>query len=130
MGSPLRRRIVAGNWKLHGNRAFAHALLDAIAAQPAPFGVDLVVLPPFPLLGELVDRYCTIAFGAQDVSANEQGAYTGEVSASMLVDVGARFGLVGHSERRRYHDESPQGPRRPPCRLDSDPVRRRDLAGA
>ncbi len=106
MGSPLRRRIVAGNWKLHGNRAFAHALLDAIAAVPAPVGVELVVLPPLPFLGGLVDRYRTIAFGAQDVSANEQGAYTGEVSASMLVDVGARFGLVGHSERRRYHDES------------------------
>ena len=106
MGSPLRRRIVAGNWKLHGNRAFAHALLDAITVEPAPMGVELVVLPPLPFLGELVDRYLAIAFGAQDVSANEQGAYTGEVSASMLVDVGARFGLVGHSERRRYHNES------------------------
>jgi triosephosphate isomerase len=104
----MRRRIVAGNWKLHGDHAFAHALLDALAAAPAPAGVERVVLPPLPYLGDLVEQYggSGIAFGAQDVSANEKGAYTGEVSASMLVDVGARYGLVGHSERRRYHNES------------------------
>ena len=103
----MRRRIVAGNWKLHGNRAFARTLLDAIAGGGAPQGVDLVILPPLPYLGELVDRYgaAGLAFGSQDVSANEKGAYTGEVSASMLVDVGARYGLVGHSERRQYHHE-------------------------
>lgn len=103
----MRRRIVAGNWKLHGDRAFAHALMDALAAAPAPAGVDRVVLPPLPYLGELVARYAAsgIAFGAQDVSANERGAYTGEVSAAMLADVGARYGLVGHSERRQYHHE-------------------------
>jgi triosephosphate isomerase len=103
----MRRRIVAGNWKLHGDRAFAHALMDAIAAAPAPAGVERVVLPPLPYLGELVERYAAagIAFGAQDVSANERGAYTGEVSAAMLLDVGARYGLVGHSERRQYHRE-------------------------
>jgi triosephosphate isomerase len=67
-----------------------------------------VVLPPLPYLGDLVARYAAsdIAFGAQDVSENERGAYTGEVSAAMLVDVGARYGLVGHSERRQYHHES------------------------
>jgi triosephosphate isomerase len=103
----MRRRIVAGNWKLHGDRAFAHALMDAIAAAPAPAGVERIVLPPLPYLGELVEHYAKagIAFGAQDVSANERGAYTGEVSASMLADVGARYGLVGHSERRQYHHE-------------------------
>ncbi|HEU4992875.1 MAG TPA: triose-phosphate isomerase [Luteimonas sp.] len=104
----MRRRIVAGNWKLHGDRAFAHGLMDAIAAVPAPAGVERVVLPPLPYLGDLVERYAAsgVAFGAQDVSANEKGAYTGEVSAAMLVDVGARYGLVGHSERRQYHHES------------------------
>jgi len=104
----MRRRIVAGNWKLHGDRAFAHGLMDAIAAVPAPAGVERVVLPPLPYLGDLVARYAAsdIAFGAQDVSANERGAFTGEVSAAMLVDVGARYGLVGHSERRQYHHES------------------------
>ncbi|GAB6196494.1 triose-phosphate isomerase [Lysobacter xanthus] len=104
----MRRRIVAGNWKLHGNRAFAAQLLDALAAVDAPAGVERVVLPPLPYLGELVQDYGDrgLRFGAQDVSANEQGAYTGEVSAAMLVDVGAVYGLVGHSERRQYHHES------------------------
>ena len=106
----MRRRIVAGNWKLHGDRAFAASLLDAIAAEPAHGGVEQVILPPLPYLGELVQRYAGrgLRFGAQDVSANEKGAYTGEVSASMLADVGATYGLVGHSERREYHHESNQ----------------------
>lgn len=106
MAITQRRRIVAGNWKLHGDRAFAHALLDALVAKPAPAGVELVILPPLPYLGELTARYPSIAFGAQDVSANDQGAYTGEVCASMLLDVGARYGLVGHSERRQHHHET------------------------
>lgn len=104
----MRRRIVAGNWKLHGDRTFAAALLDGIVGAAWPSGVEPVVLPPLPYLGELVARYDSkgLRFGAQDVSANEGGAYTGEVSAAMLVDVGARYGLVGHSERREYHHES------------------------
>jgi triosephosphate isomerase len=103
----MRRRIVAGNWKLHGSRAFAAALVaDIAAAQPA--GVELVVLPPFPYLGELAGRFADagLAFGAQDVSSHDKGAFTGEVSAAMLADVGARYTLVGHSERRQYHAES------------------------
>ena len=103
----MRRKIVAGNWKLHGTRAFATALVAEIAASPVP-GVELVILPPLPYIGDLIEDFegTPLAFGAQDVSSNEQGAYTGEVSASMLVDVGARYGLVGHSERRQYHAES------------------------
>ncbi|MGY4516043.1 triose-phosphate isomerase [Lysobacter sp. HA18] len=104
----MRRRIVAGNWKLHGDRAFAASLLDAVVAETAVAGVERVILPPLPYLAELVQHYGArgLGFGAQDVSANEQGAYTGEVSASMLKDVGAVYGLVGHSERRQYHHES------------------------
>lgn len=104
----MRRKIVAGNWKLHGNRAFARELLDAVVAGPRPTGVELVALPPVPYLSEIIERYGKfgVSFGAQDVSANEEGAYTGEVSARMLVDVGCKYGLVGHSERRQYHDES------------------------
>ena len=102
----MRRKIVAGNWKLHGNRQFAFELLDAIV--PAKQGVELVILPPLPYVGELAERYEAkgLAFGAQDVSMNEKGAFTGEVSAAMLKDVGARYGLVGHSERRQYHGET------------------------
>jgi len=104
----MRRKIVAGNWKLHGDRDFACALVGEIAAVAAPDGVDRIVLPPLPYLGELCEHFAArgVLFGAQDVSVNEAGAYTGEVSAAMLVDVGARYGLVGHSERRQYHGES------------------------
>jgi triosephosphate isomerase len=104
----MRRRIVAGNWKLHGTRAFATALVGELAAAAPVPGVELVVLPPLPYLGDLIEDFegTPLVFGAQDVSSNEQGAYTGEVSASMLVDVGARYGLCGHSERRQYHHES------------------------
>ena len=116
----MRRRIVAGNWKLHGTRDFATRLVGEVAAGlPVP-GVEVVVLPPLPYLGDLIEDFegRPLAFGAQDVSHNEQGAYTGEVSASMLVDVGARYGLAGHSERRRYHAEN------------SDLVARKFLAAA
>ena len=104
----MRRKIVAGNWKLHGTRAFATSLVAGIAAAGPVPGVELVVMPPLPYLGDLIEDFegGHLAFGAQDVSSNEQGAYTGEVSASMLVDVGCRYGLCGHSERRRYHQES------------------------
>lgn len=104
----MRRRIVAGNWKLHGDRQFAFDLLDTVVASPAPAGVERIILPPLPYLGELIERYGArgLDFGAQDVSANEKGAYTGEVCAAMLKDVGARYGLVGHSERRQHHGES------------------------
>ncbi len=104
----MRRNIVAGNWKLHGSKAFAAELVTAIVAALPVSGADVVVLPPLPYLGELIEGFKSshLLFGAQDVSANEKGAYTGEVSATMLVDIGARYGLVGHSERRQYHAES------------------------
>ena len=103
----MRRKIVAGNWKLQGSREFAAALVDAIKAG-APAGVGLIVLPPYPYLGEVLARCAgaDIAVGAQDVSAHAKGAYTGEVAAAMLADVGARYTLVGHSERRQYHAEN------------------------
>ena len=103
----MRQRIVAGNWKLHGDRAFARGLVDALVAAPRPAGVDVVVMPPVPYLGELADRYAGsgLAFGAQDLDVNDQGAYTGETAGRMLHDVGGRYVLVGHSERRQYHEE-------------------------
>lgn len=106
----MRQKIVAGNWKLHGDRAFARQLLDAIVAAPRAPGVDLVILPPVPYLCELADRYGPqgLAFGAQDLGLNDSGAYTGEVSGRMLHDVGGRYVLVGHSERRQYHEEDCQ----------------------
>ena len=107
MGIVRRTRIVAGNWKLNGDRASARALLNEIAAG-VPAGVTLAILPPLPYLAELVAQYGAkgLQFGAQDVDVNEHGAYTGEVSGRMLSDIGCRYVLVGHSERREYHHES------------------------
>lgn len=101
----MRRKIVAGNWKMHGSRASAKALLDAIAAG-SPFACDVIVCPPSAYLAELIVAYPRIGFGAQDVSAHDKGAFTGEVSAAMVKDIGARYTLVGHSERRHYHAET------------------------
>jgi triosephosphate isomerase (TIM) len=103
----MRRKFVAGNWKMHGSRSSARALLDVIAAAPA--GVcEIAVFPPLAYLAELIAGYpgAAIAFGAQDVSEHTQGAYTGEVAAAMVKDIGASHALVGHSERRQYHAES------------------------
>jgi triosephosphate isomerase len=104
----MRKKLVAGNWKMHGSRSMASALVgDIIAALPS--AIDVAVFPPFPYLGELASQHVGsgLGFGAQDVSEHDgQGAYTGEVSAAMLADVGAQWVLVGHSERRQYHGES------------------------
>ena len=103
----MRRKIVAGNWKMHGTRASAQALLEAIVAAPVP-SCEVIVIPPAIYLAELLGRFADkgIGFGAQDVSAQAQGAFTGEIAAPMLKDIGARYALVGHSERRQYHAES------------------------
>jgi triosephosphate isomerase len=103
----MRRKIVAGNWKMHGSRASARALVDTIAKAP-PMDCEVVVFPPFPYLVELISSHAgtSIQFGAQDVSAHDKGAFTGEVAAAMVRDIGARYTLVGHSERRHYHAES------------------------
>lgn len=93
---------------MHGSRSMAAALVDGIEQQ-LPVAADVVVFPPLPYIGELAARFAGrgIGFGAQDLSEHEgQGAYTGEVSAAMLADVGAQWVLVGHSERRQYHHES------------------------
>ena len=103
----MRRKFVAGNWKMHGSRASAKALVDAIAVAPAG-ACDVAVFPPYPYLAELIASHsgASIAFGAQDISEHAQGAYTGEVAAAMIKDIGAGYTLVGHSERRQYHAES------------------------
>jgi triosephosphate isomerase len=104
----MRKKLVAGNWKMHGSRSMAATLVADVAAA-LPAGVDVAVCPPFPYIAELVARHAGsgLGFGGQDVSSHEgQGAWTGEVSATMLRDVGCGLALVGHSERRQYHGES------------------------
>jgi len=104
----MRKKLVAGNWKMHGSRSMATALVSDIVAA-LPTAIDVVVMPPFPYLGELASQHAGsgLGFGGQDVSEHEgQGAYTGEVSAAMLADIGAQWTIVGHSERRQYHGET------------------------
>jgi triosephosphate isomerase len=105
----MRIPLVAGNWKMHGNRASNRALLDAVVGGIAGLeGVECAVCVPFPYLGEVAARLAStkLAWGAQNVSEHAQGAYTGEVSAAMLAECGCRYVIVGHSERRQLYGES------------------------
>jgi triosephosphate isomerase len=104
----MRRPIVAGNWKMHGSRSENAALLEGVLARLPPAAVaECVVCPPFVYLQEVARlvRDFSVRLGAQDVCAESIGAYTGEVSAAMLRDVGCEFVIVGHSERRAIYGE-------------------------
>ena len=102
----MRRPLIAGNWKMQGSVAMTRNLIAAIEAA-APFAdVDVAVMPPYPYLPAALTLAKTVAVGAQDASAQPSGAYTGEVSAAMLADIGCRYVILGHSERRQYHGES------------------------
>jgi triosephosphate isomerase len=107
----MRRQIVAGNWKLNGTLPETEGLLAALLKNCSPaVNATVVVCPPFPSLetaSHLLDG-SHIELGAQDMSEHENGAYTGEVSAAMLLTVGAGWVILGHSERRQYHAESDQ----------------------
>jgi len=102
----MRKKLVAGNWKMNGSLAENAALLAAI--KPALAGIDAVVCVPFPYLAQVQTLLAgsSIAWGAQNMSEQGKGAYTGEVSASMLLDFGCRYVIVGHSERRSLYGES------------------------
>ena len=105
----MRMRLVAGNWKMHGNRAANRALLDALTAGiGAAEGVECAVCVPFPYLGDVAAQLKgkALAWGAQNVSEHAQGAFTGEVSAAMVAEFGCRYVLVGHSERRQLYGET------------------------
>ncbi len=107
----MRRKLVAGNWKMHGtlaqNAVLLAAVRDGMAANPA---VDCAVCVPFPYLSQVQQQLSgsAVKWGAQDVHQLDKGAYTGEVSATMLRDFGCSYVIVGHSERRSYYGESSQ----------------------
>jgi triosephosphate isomerase len=103
----MRRKLVAGNWKMHGTLQQNAALLERIKAGVSGLACDIAVCPPYPYLGQAqsVLAGSAVALGAQSVSEHVTGAFTGEVSASMLVEFGCRYVLVGHSERRALYGE-------------------------
>ena len=109
-----RRPLIAGNWKMNGQKADGLSLAGALAqnmkGQSDPV-IDMVVCPPFTLLTEVGNAIAGsgVALGAQDCHTAEKGAHTGDISASMLDDMGCRFVIVGHSERRTDHAETDDG---------------------
>src|SRR3954469_7702698 len=103
-----KNKLIAGNWKMNGSLAANEALVRAIAQGMADAKCSVAVCAPAPYLAQVGQLLAgtKIELGAQDVSKHEQGSYTGEVSAAMLRELGVRYAIVGHSERRQYHGES------------------------
>ena len=105
----MRKFLVAGNWKMNGGNAANSELVDGIlAAVPSSANVKLLVCPPFPYLAAVSAQLkgSSVALGAQTVSQHDSGAFTGETSPSMLVDIGCEYVIVGHSERRALFGEN------------------------
>ncbi len=105
------KKLIAGNWKMNGDAKTADALMiaveEGIAAKADLLdGCDFVVCPPFVHIPMVKDKASVCAVGGQDCSAKDSGAFTGEISAAMLKDIGAAYVILGHSERRQYQEES------------------------
>lgn len=104
----MRRPLVAGNWKMHGSRASVGELLAGIRAGLDDLaGVDVAVCPPVLYLPQAAQECAgtSLQLGSQNVADQDEGAYTGEISAAMLAEFGCRYALVGHSERRQLYGE-------------------------
>jgi len=104
-----RRMLIAGNWKMFTTAAEAAALVKALKVKVLNIhGVDMVVCPPFTNLGTVAEllKGSAVALGAQNLHWEDQGAFTGEISAKMLLGVGCQFVIIGHSERRQYFGET------------------------
>lgn len=109
MSSTPRRKLIAGNWKMNGlsgSLSLAAAISDGAAALPD--GVEVLVCPPTTLIAAVAGRLegSPVGVGGQDCHPKASGAHTGDVSAEMLADAGARYVIVGHSERRENHGET------------------------
>jgi triosephosphate isomerase (TIM) len=104
----MRRKLITGNWKMNGGLALNAALLSAVKSELGQPSCQVAVCAPAPYLAQCQQLLSgtPVAWGAQDVSAHDAGAYTGEVSAAMLKDFDCAYVIVGHSERRAYHGES------------------------
>jgi len=105
----MRNKLIAGNWKMQGSLAGNPVLLNSVAAGAATLPtVTLAVMVPFTYLVQTQSRLAgsACAWGAQDVSEEAAGAFTGEISVAMLQEMGCRYVIVGHSERRARHGET------------------------
>ena len=102
----MRKPLVAANWKMHGSRELVERFFAALQDRLTDDGVEVAVFPPFVYLADAAARRGPVLIGGQNVSAEGQGAFTGEISADMLVDIGCRYVLVGHSERRTLYGET------------------------
>jgi triosephosphate isomerase len=105
----MRTPLVMGNWKLNGTKASVTSLIKGLeSAADTATNVEVVVCPPAIFIEQVATLVASnsIEFGAQDVSTNVSGAYTGETSPVMVKEFGAKYSLVGHSERRQYHNET------------------------
>ena len=109
MNRKYRKTVIAGNWKMNqlvsGVKPFMEELKENL---PKSRSCDVVLCTPAVMIPTMVKagKDCRVAAGGEDVSKFEKGAYTGEISADMLADAGAKYCIVGHSERREYHHES------------------------
>lgn len=107
----MRKPLVAGNWKMNGSRVAVAELLEGVKHGSTGLdGVEIVVCPPYPYIpqAESVLDGSVVEWGGQNVSAETSGAFTGEVAASMLLDFGCKYAIVGHSERRALYAEDDQ----------------------
>ena len=105
----MRQYLVAGNWKMHGSKEAVAALVEGVAAgMGGAMTTEVALCPPFVFLSQVgeLTAGAGIALGAQNVSEHDKGAYTGEISAQMLMDFGCTYAIVGHSERRAMYGES------------------------
>ena len=104
----MRKKIIAGNWKMNKTPSEAKALAEAIVQKVSGAECDVVVCPTAVCIPGVADavKGSNVAVGGQNVHFKESGAYTGEIAASMLTDIGAEYVIIGHSERRQYFGET------------------------
>ncbi len=104
----MKKKLIAGNWKMNGSLAANEVLLKALLTDVGQPGCHVAVCVPSVYLAQCqaLLEGSVIELGAQDVSSHENGAYTGEIASAMLKEFGVRYAIVGHSERRQYHGET------------------------
>ncbi len=100
----MPKALIVANWKMHKTATEAAAFVQALQQYPQPEDRTMIICPPFTILGVL--RNQGVPYGAQNMHWEEKGAFTGEVSASMLVDQGCSYVIIGHSERREHFGET------------------------